>query len=76
MRVASTNLKRDLGNTYDGLCNWVQLSGVSVLLVPCESSTIHLCEDSAIFDRPVHGLLHRSAHHWSIFLQQSFEFME
>ena len=31
--VASTHLKRDTGNTEDGLRDWVQLKGVSVLLV-------------------------------------------
>ena len=31
MPVARTNLKRDLGNTYDSLCNWVQLSDVKIL---------------------------------------------
>ena len=31
MPVASTNLKRDLGNTEDSLCNWVQLPGISFL---------------------------------------------
>ena len=76
MPVANTNLKRDLGNTKDSLCNWVQLSGVNFLLVPCGSRTNYLCEDSAIFDRPIHGLLYRSAHHWGVSLQQSFEFME
>ena len=68
MRVASTNLKRDLGNTEDSLCNWVQLSGVNFWLVPCGSQTTYLCEGSAIFNRPVHRLLNRSAHHWSVFL--------
>ena len=33
MLVASTNLKCDLGNTEDSLCNWVQLSGVNFFLV-------------------------------------------
>ena len=76
MPPASTNLKRDLGNTEHSLCNWVQLSGVNFLLVQCESRTNYLCEDSAIFNHPVHGLLYRSAHHWGVFLQQSFELME
>ena len=31
--VASTNLKRDTGNTNDGLCNWIQLKAVNVLFV-------------------------------------------
>ena len=34
MPVASTNLKRDLGNTEDSLCNWIQLSGVNFLPFP------------------------------------------
>ena len=34
--MASTNLKRDLGNTEDSLCNRVQLSGVNFLFVPWE----------------------------------------
>ena len=76
MPVVSTNLKRDLGNTEGSLCNWVQLSGVNFLLVPCGSRTTHLCEDSAIFNHPVHRLLYRPAHHWSVLLEQSFEFVE
>ena len=76
MPVASTNLKRDLCDTEDGLCNWVQLSDVKFLLVPNAYLTTYLSEDSAIFNHPVHRLLHRYAHHWSVFLQQSFEFME
>ena len=31
--VASTNLKRDSGNTDDSTCDWVQLKGVNILLV-------------------------------------------
>jgi len=31
--VANTNLKRNLGNTKDSICDWVQLQGVSILLV-------------------------------------------
>jgi len=31
--VANTNLKRNLGNTKDSLRYWIQLQGVSVLLV-------------------------------------------
>jgi hypothetical protein len=30
---ASTNLKRNFGNTEDSLCDWVQLQGVNALLV-------------------------------------------
>ena len=40
MPVASTNLKRDLGNTKDSLRNWVQLSAVNLLLVPCGSDKL------------------------------------
>ena len=76
MPVASTNLKRDHGNTEDSLRNWVQLSGVDFLLFRCGSLTTYLCEDSAIFNRLTHGLLYRSTHHWGVFLQQSFEFVE
>jgi len=31
--VANTDLKRNLGNTKDSLRDWIQLQGVSVLLV-------------------------------------------
>jgi hypothetical protein len=31
--VASTNLKRNLGNTEGSLRDWIQLQGVNVLLV-------------------------------------------
>ena len=27
------NLKRDIGNTEDRLCNWIQLNGVNALLI-------------------------------------------
>jgi len=30
--VANTNLKRNLGNTEDSLCDWIQLQGVNVRL--------------------------------------------
>jgi hypothetical protein len=76
MPVVDTNLKRDSSNTEDSLCNWVQLTGVSFLLVLCEYGRTDLCEDSAIFNCRVHRLLHRSAHQWGVFLKQSFEFME
>jgi hypothetical protein len=33
MPVVSTNLKRDASNTKDGLCDWIQLTGVNLLLV-------------------------------------------
>ena len=74
MPVERTYLKRNTGNAEDSLCNWVQLTGVNVLLVLC--GTTDLCEDSAIFNCLVHHLFCRSAHHWGIFIQQSFEFME
>ena len=67
MPVASTNLDRDLGNTKDSLCDWVQLSGVNLLLVPCGSRTAYLL-DSAIYICAVHGPLDQSAHHWRTFL--------
>ena len=62
MLMASTNLKRDLGNTKDSLCNWIQLPDVNSLLVLCGCGTTNLCENSAIFDRVVHRLFYRSAH--------------
>jgi len=31
--VANTNLKRNLGNTKDSLCDWIQLRGVNVWLI-------------------------------------------
>jgi len=31
--AANTSLKRNLGNTKDSLCDWIQLQGVNVLLV-------------------------------------------
>src|SRR5258706_1112930 len=36
LSVASTNLKRDTGNTKDSLCNWIQLNGVNILFVSSE----------------------------------------
>ena len=56
MPVASTDLKRNLGYTEDSLRNWVQLSGVNFLLVPCGNGTNYLREHSTIFNRPVHRL--------------------
>jgi hypothetical protein len=32
--ILSANLKCHPSNTEDSLCNWVQLSGVNILLVP------------------------------------------
>ena len=68
MPLASTNLKSDLGNTEDSLCNWIELLGVNFPLVLCGSRIAYLGEDSAIFNRPVHSLLYRSAHQWGVFL--------
>jgi len=34
IRVASTNLKRDAGDTEYSLCNWIQLKRVNILFVP------------------------------------------
>jgi hypothetical protein len=62
MPVASTNLKRSVGNTEDSLRNWVQLTGVNVLLVLCGDGRTDLCEDSAIFNRSVQAPLYRFAH--------------
>jgi len=31
--AGSTNLKRDLGNTKDSLCDWIQLKGVDIVLL-------------------------------------------
>jgi len=76
MQGARTNLKRDPGNTKDSLCNWVQLTGVKSLLILCGCARTDLCQDNAIFNRPVHGLLYRFAHQWAVFLKQPFEFME
>ena len=68
VQAESTNLKRDAGNTENSLRNWVQLIGVNILLLLCEYGTTNLCEDSSIFNYPVHGLFTRSAHQWGIFL--------
>ena len=76
IQEARTHLKRDAGNTEDNLCNWVQLIGVNVLLALCGCGIADLCDDSTVFHRPTYRLFHRSAHHRSISLQQSFEFMK
>ncbi len=68
MQGASTNLKCDPGNTKKRLCNWVTLTGVKILLVLCEYGTTDFCEDSAIYNCPVHGLLSRSTHQWGVLL--------
>ena len=58
MQVASTNLNRGPGNTKNSLYNWVQLTGVNVLLVLYEYGTNDLCGDGPIFICLVHGFLH------------------
>jgi hypothetical protein len=68
MPVVSTNLKRGTGNTEDSLRNWVQLTGLNVLLVLCRGGRTDLCEDFAIFDRPVQAPLYRFAHKRSVSL--------
>ena len=67
MAITRTNLERDAGNTEDGLCNWIRLEGVNVLLVLCRRGSTDPYEDSAIFKRRVHRLLYRSAHQWGVF---------
>jgi hypothetical protein len=64
--VASTNLKRNLGNTEDSLCDWIQLQGVNVLQSP--RGKTDLCEYSPIFNSLLHNPLGRSAHQWGVFL--------
>ena len=76
MLVARTNLKRDTCNTEDSLHNSVQLTGVNVLLVLYGCGITDIREDSTIFDRLVHRIFRRYAHHWGVSLQQAFEFME
>ena len=76
MAEARTNLKRDPSNTKNSLRDWVQLSGVNFLLILCGCGRTDLCEDSAILNCPVHGLLYRSAHQWAVFVKQYFEFMK
>ncbi len=68
MQVASTNLKRDTGNTKNSLCNWIQLAGVNVLLLLCDYGTTDLCEGGPILNCPVDGLLYWSTHQWGVFL--------
>ena len=68
MQVAKTHLKRDSGNTKDSLCNWVQLKGVNILPVLRGCGITDLREDSTIFNRIIHRLFHRSAHHRGEFL--------
>jgi len=62
MPVASTNLKRNLGNTEDSLCDWIQLQGVNIMLVL--RGITDLCEYSPIFDGVFHNPLGRWAHQW------------
>ena len=66
--AARTHLKRGVGNTEDDLRNWVQLPGVNVFFVLRGCGTTDLCDDGAIFKRPVHCLFYQSAHHWGVFL--------
>jgi len=64
MPVASTNLKRNLGNTEDSLCDWIQLQGVNILLAL--HGITDLCEYSPIFDCVLHNPLGRWAHQWGV----------
>ncbi len=57
-QVVSTYLKRDVGNTKNSFCNWVQLTGVNILLVLCEYWTTDLGEDRGIFNCPVDRFLY------------------
>ena len=66
--VVKTHLKRDPGNTKDSLCNWVQLMGLNISSVLCGCEITDLREDSTIFNRIIHRLFHRSAHHRGEFL--------
>ena len=63
--VASTNLKRDTGNTEDSLCNWIQLEAVNVLFV---SAWMWRTTSAKTANRLVHGLLYRPAHQWGVLL--------
>ena len=76
MLESRTHLKRNTGNTEDSLCDRVQLSDVNVLLVLCGCGTTDPREDRSIFNYLVHRFFCRSAHHWGVFLQQFFKFME
>ena len=76
MSAARTHLKRDTGNTEESLCNWIELTDVNVLLVLCGWGPTDLCDDSAKLERLIHCLICRPAHHWGVFYEQSFEFME
>jgi len=64
MPVASTNLKRNFGNTKDSLCDWIQLQGVNVLLVSMRKT--NLSEYSPIFNCVLHSPLSRSGHQWGV----------
>ena len=64
--VVGTNLKGDAGKTEDGLCDWIKLKCVNVLLVP--NGGAYLCEYSPVFNTLVQDPLCRSAHQWGVFL--------
>jgi len=68
MKVASTYIKRDAGNTNKSLCNWVELKGINILLVLCEYWTTDPCDDGDIFNCPVDRFLYWSTHQWGVFL--------
>jgi hypothetical protein len=65
-QVASTNLKRNVGNTEDSLCDWVQLQVVNACYSP--RGNTDLCEYSPIFNSPLHSPLGRSTHQRGVFL--------
>jgi len=64
--MASTNLKRDAGNTEKSLCNRVHLLGVNILLVSMQRTD--LCECNSVFNTLIHSRLGRSVHQWRVFL--------
>ena len=66
--MTRTNLKCDLGNTKDSLCNWVQLTGVNSLLALCGYGTTDLRENNAIFNRVVYHSFCRSGNEWGVLL--------
>ena len=55
MLVVSTNLKRESSNVEDGLCSWVQLTVVNILLIPSGCETTDLRDDNAIVNYVIHG---------------------
>ena len=76
MPVVSTNLKCGASKMGESLYKWVRLAGVNFLLILCGSGTTDLCDDSAIYNLPIYGLLYRFVHQWEVFIKQSFEFTE